>query len=129
MGLPKIIQIPCHQVLVNQNALKFKKGTPLKQFFHINLGISIIKKLLFLFVFSTYISMCLLKFQSRELVGCGIKFHIQRVPTQHTFEGPCYPKNNKYLKKVLMMSSARFSGISCFWGSGAHQKYGEWVLV
>ena len=22
-----------------------------------------------------------------------------------------------------------FSGISCFWGSGTHQKYAEWVLV
>ena len=33
------------------------------------------------------------------LIGCGIKFHIQRVPTQHTFDGPCYPKNKKYLKK------------------------------
>ena len=44
MGLPKIIQIPCHHVLANQNALKFKKGAPLKQFFNINLGIGIIKK-------------------------------------------------------------------------------------
>ena len=44
MSLPKIIQIPCHHVLTNQNALKFKKGAPLKQIFHINLGIGIIKK-------------------------------------------------------------------------------------
>ena len=50
MGLPKIIQIPCHHVLANQNALKFKKGAPLKQIFNINLGIGIIQKLLFLFV-------------------------------------------------------------------------------
>ena len=47
MGLPKIIQIPCHHVLANQNALKFKKGAPLKQFFNINLGIGIIKKTTF----------------------------------------------------------------------------------
>ena len=47
MGLPKIIQIPCHHVLSNQNALKFKKGAPLKQFFNINLGIGIIKKTTF----------------------------------------------------------------------------------
>ena len=47
MGLPKIIQIPCHNVLANQNALKLKKGTPLKQFFNINLGIGIIKKTTF----------------------------------------------------------------------------------
>ena len=34
----------------------------------------------------------------RDLVGCVIWFCIQRVPTLHTSEGPCYPKNNKYLK-------------------------------
>ena len=44
MGLTKIIQIPCHHVLANRNALKFKKGAPLKQFFNINLGIGMIKK-------------------------------------------------------------------------------------
>ena len=99
MGLPKIIQIPCHHVLTNQNYLKLKKGAPLKQFFNINLGIDIIKKLLFLFVFSTYLLVFLLKFQSGELIGCVIKFRIQRVPTRHTFDGPYYPKNNKYLKK------------------------------
>ena len=32
-------------------------------------------------------------------VECGIKFHIQWVPTWHTFDGPCYPKDKKYLKK------------------------------
>ena len=47
MGLPNIIQIPRHHVLANQNALKFKKGVPLKQFFNINLGIGIIKKTTF----------------------------------------------------------------------------------
>ena len=47
MGLPEIIQIPCHHVLANQNDLKLKKGTPLKQFFDINLGIGIIKKTTF----------------------------------------------------------------------------------
>ena len=47
MGIPKIIQIPCHHVLANQNDLKFKKGAPLKQFFNINLGIGIIKKTTF----------------------------------------------------------------------------------
>ena len=38
-------------------------------------------------------------FFSGELVGCGIKFRIQWVPNRHTFDGPHYPKNNKYLKK------------------------------
>ena len=99
MGLPKIIQIPCHHVLANQNALKLKKGEPIKQICNINLGLGIIKKLLLLFVFFTYLPNVLLKFWSGELIRCGIKFCIQWVPTRHTFDGPLYPKNNKYLKK------------------------------
>ena len=47
MGLPKIIQIPCHHEPANQNASKLKKGAPLKHFFNINLGIGIIKKTTF----------------------------------------------------------------------------------
>ena len=47
MGLPKLIKISCHHVLANQNALKLKKGAPLKHFFNINLGIGIIKKTIF----------------------------------------------------------------------------------
>ena len=62
-GLPKILQVPCHHVLANQNSLKFKKGAPLKQSFNINLGTGIIKKNYFsLFVFSTYLPLFLLKF-------------------------------------------------------------------
>ena len=47
MGLPKIIQIPCHHVLASQNDLKLKKGAPLKQIFNINLGTCSIKKTTF----------------------------------------------------------------------------------
>ena len=57
MGLPKIIQIPCHHLLANQNALKFKKGAPLKQFFNINLGIGIIKKTTFFCLYFGHISL------------------------------------------------------------------------
>ena len=57
MGLSKIIQIPCHHVLANQNDLKFNKGAPLKQFFNINLGIGITKKTTF-FVHIFDISPC-----------------------------------------------------------------------
>ena len=57
------------------------------------------KKLLFLFVFSTYIPVFLLKSRAGELPGCIIKLCIQQVPTRHTFDGPHYPKNKKYLKK------------------------------
>ena len=42
-----------------------------------------IKKLLFLVVFSTYLPVFLLKFRSREHVGCVIWFFIQRLPTLH----------------------------------------------
>ena len=57
------------------------------------------EKTTFLFIFSTYLPVFLLKLRSRELVGCGIKFQIHRVPTRNTFDGPSYPQNKKYLKK------------------------------
>ena len=57
------------------------------------------KKTTFLFIISTYLHLFLLKFRAGELVGCRIKFCIQRVPTLHTFDGRHYPKNKKYLKK------------------------------
>ena len=64
------------------------------------------------------------------LVGCGIWFHIQWVPTMHTFDGLRYLKNRKYLKKMWWWHHHHvFSGISCFWGSEVHQKYAVWVLV
>ena len=94
MGLLTIIQIPCHHVLANEIPLNLKYHIGLKHFFNINLGIGII---IFLFV---CLFVFLLKFQSRELVGCGIKFPIQRVPTQYTFDGTCYTKTKKYLKKM-----------------------------
>ena len=87
------------------------------------------KKITFLFVFSTYLPMVLLKFQLGELVGCGIKLCIQRVPTRHTFDGPLYPKNKKYLKNAMMTSSSHFSGIYCFWDSRVHQKYSMWYSL
>ena len=101
MGLLTLIQIPCHHVLANEIALNLKYRIGLKHFFNINLGIGIIKKnTTFLFVFSKYLFVFLLKFRSGELVGCGIKFRIQPAPTRHTFDGPRYPKNKKYPKKM-----------------------------
>ena len=83
-----------------------------------------------MFVFSTYLIVFLLKFRSGELVGCGIWFRIQRVPTLHTFDGPRYPKNKKCLKKMWWWCHHHiFLGISCFWGSRVRQKYAVWVLV
>ena len=99
MGLLTLIQIPCHHVLANEIALNLKYSIGLKHFFNINLGIGNIKKLLFLFIFSTYLPVFSLKFRSGEIVKCIIKFYIQQVSTRHTLDGPCYPKNQKYLKK------------------------------
>ena len=46
------------------------------------------------------------------------------------------PKTRNTWKNVMMMKKCDddiiitfFSGISCFWGSGVHQKYVVWVLV
>ena len=80
-----------------------------------------------MFVFSAYLPVFLLKFRLGELIWCIIWFHIQRVPTLHTFNRPHYPKNKKYLKNT--QSSSSFSGISYFWGSMVHQNYAEWVLI
>ena len=62
MGLSALIQISCHHVLANEISLNLKYRIGLKHFFNINLGIGIIKKLLFLFVFLTYLPVFLLKF-------------------------------------------------------------------
>ena len=69
MGRLTLIQIPCHHVLANEIALNLKYRIGLKQFFNINLGIGIIKKTTFFFVFSTYLHVFLLKFQLGKLVG------------------------------------------------------------
>ena len=53
------------------------------------------KKLLFLiriFDISPYVFTQILSGRARWM------FRIQRVPTLHTFDGPRYPKNKKYLK-------------------------------
>ena len=62
MGLLTLTQIPCHHVLANEIALNLKYRMGLKHFFNINLGIGIIKKTTFLFVFLTYLPVFLLKF-------------------------------------------------------------------
>ena len=54
MGLLTLIQIPCHHVLANEIGLNLKHTIGLKQFFNINLGICIQKKLLFVRIFDKY---------------------------------------------------------------------------
>ena len=46
-----LIQIPCHHVLANEIDLNLKYHVGLKHFLNINLGIGIIKKLLFCLYF------------------------------------------------------------------------------
>ena len=62
MGLLTLNQILGHDVLANEIGLNLKYHIGLKHFFNINLGIGIIKKTTFLFVFSTYLPVLLLKF-------------------------------------------------------------------
>ena len=52
------------------------------------------QKLLFVFIFSTYLPVVLLQFQVGALVGRGIQFRIQQVPTLRTFDGPLPTKND-----------------------------------
>ena len=52
-------------------------------------------------MFSNYLSTGLLKFQVGTLVGCRILFLIKGVPMLHTFDGPNYMKNDKYMKNVI----------------------------
>ena len=80
------------------------------------------KKTTFLFVFLTYLLVFLLKFRLGELIGCGIQFFIQRVPTRHTFDGPPYHKNKKYIKNVMMTSSSCFFRYILFLGQTGPSK-------
>ena len=130
MGLPKIIKIPCHHVLANQYCLKFKKGAPLKQFFNINLGIGIIKKLHFCSYF-WYISRCFYSnFDRERSLDAELNSASNEYPLGILLMGPATPKTrntwNKRDDDIIIMF---VSGISCCWGSGVHQKYVEWVLI
>ena len=81
------------------------------------------KKLPFVFVFSTYIPMFLLKFQARELFGCGIYCTSNEYPHCILFKDPTTPKIRNTWEKYAVC------GIYYFWGSGVYQKYAVWVLV
>ena len=89
------------------------------------LDIFVIKKLFFLFIFSTYLPVFLLKFQAGELIGESNKY-----PHYILLMDPATPKTRNTWKNVMMTSSSHFFRyFFCFWGSGVHQKYAVWVLV
>jgi len=48
--------------------------------------------------------MGLLNFQVKTLIGCVISFFIHGVPMLHTFDGPYYTKNKKYMKNVIAIT-------------------------
>ena len=92
MGLPKILQISCHHVLTNQNSLKLKMGAPLKQFFNINLGIGIIKKTIFLFVFSTYLLVFYSNFNRESSLDAELNSTSNEYPLGILLMDPTTPK-------------------------------------
>ena len=133
MGLPKIIQIPCHHVLSNQNPLKLKKRAPFKQFFNINLGIGIIKKLLFCSYFR-HISLCFYwNFDQESSLDIEVNSASNEYPLSILLMDPASPKKRNTWKKKAWRRwwchHQIFSFMSCFWGRGVSQKYTEWVLI
>ena len=129
MGLPKIIQITCHHVLANQNDLKLKKGAPLKQFFNINLGIGILKKLLFCSYFWHISLFFYSNFNQESLLHVKLNFASNAYPLRILLTGPL-PQTNEIPKKTWWWCHHHiFLGISYLWGRGVCQNYAEWVLV
>ena len=108
MGLPKIIQIPCHHVLANQNVLKLNQGAPLKQFFNINLGIGIIKETTFCSYFR-HISLCFYSnFDWESSLDAELNFSSNKYPLSIVLMGPAMPKTRNTRKNMMMMSSSHF---------------------
>ena len=129
MGLLTLTQIPCHHLLANEIDLKLKFHIGLKQNFNINLGIDIIKKLLFCSYFQ-HISLCLYSnFDWKSPLDAELNSASNNYPLGILFTGLSTPKTRNTWKNLMMMSSSCFSGNSCFWGSGACQKYAKWVLI
>ena len=86
------------------------------------MGIGIIKKLIFWFVFLTYLHVFLLKFNWES--SLDVEFNSAYNEYPH-----CIPLTDPTTQKTINTWKNVFSGISYFWGSGVHQKYAVWVLV
>ena len=129
MGLSTLIQIPCTHVLANEIALNLKYRIGLKQIFNINLGIGIIKKLLFCTYFR-HISFCFYSnFDWESSLDAELNSASNEYPLSILLTNPTTSKTINTWTNMMMMSLSHFSGISCFWGSGVHQKYTMWVLI
>ena len=130
MGLPKIIQITSHNVLDDQNALKFKKGAPLKQFFNINLGIGIIKKTtFFVHIFDIYPCVFTQILIERAHWMHNLILHPRSTHIAYFWWTSLLLKQEIPEKMWWWHHHHVFSGISYFWGSEVHQKYVVWVFV
>ena len=99
MGLPKIIEIPCHHVLANQNYLKLKNGAPLKQNFNINLDIGIRKKNYFFCSYFRHISLCFYSnFDRESLLDVELNFASNEYPLGILLMDPTTPKTRNTWK-------------------------------
>ena len=115
MGLQKNNTNSMSSCFVNQNALKFKKGAPLKQFFNINLGIGIIKKLLF-YVCIFDISLCVFysKFDRKSLLDVELNSASNEYPLGILLTRRTTPKTRNTWKNMMMMSSSHFFVVTFF---------------
>ena len=126
MGLLTFIQIPCHHVLDNEIDLNLKYRIGLKHLFNINLGIGIIRKLLFCLYFR-HISLCFYSnFEWESFLDVEFNSASNKYPHYILLMDLSTPKTRNTWK---MWWCHVFSGISCFWGGGVRQKYAVWVLI
>ena len=117
MSLLTITQIPCHHVLSNEISLNLKYRIGLKHFFNINLGIGIIKKLLFVCLYFRHISLCFYSnFDRESSLDAEFDSASNEYPHCILLMDPATPKKRNTLKNVMMMSSSRFFRYFLFLG-------------
>ena len=130
MGLLTLTQIPCHHVLANKIDSNLKYRIGLKHFFNINLGIGIIRKTNF-FVHIFNISPCVSTQISIKRARWMRNYIMHPTSTHSTYlwRAPLPPKKEILENTWWWHHHHVFSSISCSWGSGAHQRYADWVLI
>ena len=116
MGLLTLTQIPCHHVLANEIVLNLKYSMGLKPFFNINLGIGIIKKLLFCLYF-WHISPCFYaNFDWESSLDVELNFASNKYPLSILLMDLDTPKTRNTWKNVMMTSSSHFFRYVLFLG-------------
>ena len=99
MGLLTLTQIPCHHVLANEFFLNLKYCIGLKHFFNINLGIGIIKKTTFLFVYSIYRLVFYSNLDQESSLDADLNFASNEYPLGILLMCPATPKTRNTWKK------------------------------